>query len=65
MTIDAAAPAVAPTLATAWVMDGRNVKSEAPVLRSRAFQLTIEEPRVAPDVVTGMISYLSFYVMSQ
>ena len=28
------------------------------MVRSRAFQLTAEEARAAPDVVTGMISYL-------
>ena len=61
--IAAAAPTVAPTSAKARVMDGRKVKSEAPVVRSRAFQLTAEEARAAPDVVTGMILSLYFIFM--
>ena len=41
----------------------RQGKAEAPVVRSRAFQLTTEEARAAPDVVTGMILSLRFIYM--
>ena len=57
-------PAVTLTPTTARVMDGRKVMSEAPVVRSQAFQFTDGEARAAPDVVTGMISSrkLLYYV---
>ena len=47
---------MAPTPATLRIMDGRQGKTEAPVLRIRAFQLTIDEVCAAPHVVTGMFS---------
>ena len=57
-TATTAAPAAAPTPATMRVTDGQKAKVEAPVVRSRTFQLTAEEARAAPDVVTGMVSSL-------
>ena len=33
------------------------------MVRSQAFQLTAEEARVAPDVVTGMISYPYAFIL--
>ena len=44
----------APALATLQIVDDRHGKEDVPVLRSNAFQLTAEEARVAPDVVTNM-----------
>ena len=40
----------------------RPVKAEAPKARGRAFQLTAEEVRAAPDVVAGMYSLFIFYL---
>ena len=59
------APVKAPAPATLRITDGRQGKAEAPVVRSRAFQLTTEEARAAPDVVTGMIPslYLIFMML--
>ena len=57
------APVKAPAPATLRITDGRQGKAEAPVVRSRAFQLTTEEARAAPDVVTGMILSLYFIFM--
>lgn len=36
------------------ITDGRWGKAEAPVVTSRAFQLTTYQVRAAPDVVTSM-----------
>lgn len=44
------------------IIDGRQGKAEAPVFRSRAFQLMVEEARVTPDVVTGTYHLSTFYV---
>ena len=52
----ASAPVKAPAPATLRITDGRQGKAEAPVVRIRVFELTTEEARAAPDVVTGMIS---------
>ena len=40
--------------AAARVTESRPVKAETPRARGRAFQLTAEEVRAAPDVVAGM-----------
>ena len=40
---------------TARATETRPVKAEAPRARGRAFQLTAEEVRAAPDVVAGML----------
>ena len=37
------------------------MKAEAPKARGRAFQLTAEEVRVAPDVVAGMYSFVFYF----
>ena len=63
-----AVPAAAQVTATARVIDGRKVKEDVPVVQSRAFQLTAEEARAAPDVVTGMIlslgvTYMMFVIL--
>ena len=44
----------APVPATMRITDGRPVKAETPAVKIRAFQLTMEEARAAPDVVTSM-----------
>ena len=43
----------APAPATLRITDGRSVKADAPTMKSRAFQLTIEEAQAAPEVVAG------------
>ena len=45
----------------ARVTEVRPVKAKAPKARGRAFQLTAEEVRTAPDVVAGM--YFSFHLL--
>ena len=50
----------APAPATLRITDGRQGRAEAPVAKSRAFQMIAEEARATPDVVTGM--YLPFYL---
>ena len=45
---------VTPTPTTLRIIDGRQGKAEARVVKSRAFQMTIDEARATPDVVTGM-----------
>lgn len=42
------------TPVTLTITDGCQGQAEAPVVRSRAFQLTAEEDRAAPYVVTNM-----------
>ena len=37
------------------------MKAEAPRARGRAFQLTAEEVRAAPDVVAGMYFFMFFF----
>ena len=51
-----AAPVAVPTPGTLRIIDGRQGKTDVPVVRIRAFQLTTEEALVTPDVLTGMIS---------
>ncbi|XP_052621371.1 uncharacterized protein LOC122195016 [Lactuca sativa] len=41
--------------------ESRPVKAEAPRARGRAFQLTAEEVRAAPDVVAGMYSFMYLF----
>lgn len=45
--------------------DGQQRKTDTPVIRIRAFQLTDKEACIEPDVVTGMFSspLLLFYVI--
>lgn len=57
------APVKPPAPATLRLTDSRQGKAEATLVRSRAFQLTTEEARAAPDVVMGMILTLSFIYM--
>lgn len=47
-----------PSLATLRITDGCQGKNEAPMVKSIVFQLTTEEGRVVPNVVTNMYSYL-------
>ncbi|XP_052624820.1 uncharacterized protein LOC128132335 [Lactuca sativa] len=47
---------VAPAPATLRITDGRQGRAEAPVAKSRVFQMTTEEVRATPDVVTGSFS---------
>ena len=44
----------APAPATLRIIDGRQGMAEAPVVRSRAFYLTVDEAHATPNVVTGM-----------
>lgn len=48
-------------LSTLRIIDGCQGKADAPVVKSMAFQLTTEEARTAPDVVTSMYLYHLFY----
>lgn len=48
--------ALAPT--TLRITDGRQGRAEARKARDRSFQLTAEEARAMPDVVTSMISFI-------
>ena len=41
--------------------ESRPVKAEAPRAPGRAFQLTTEEVRAAPDVVAGMYSFVYLF----
>ena len=50
---------VAPAPTTLHVTEGCQGKADVHVVRSRAFQLTAEEARVALDLVTGMSLLLS------
>ena len=45
---------MAPAPTTLRIKDSRQGKAEAPIVRSRTFQLTVEEARPTPDVVKGM-----------
>ena len=45
---------MAPAPATLRITDGRQGQADASVAKSRAFQLTAEEARAAPDVATSM-----------
>ena len=53
---------MAPTPATLRITEGRQGKSDAPMVRSRAFQLTSKEVRASPDVVTVMFLLPSFFL---
>ena len=53
-SLAAAGKVSAPAPATLRITDGRQGRVETPVAKSRAFQLTAEEARATPDVVTGM-----------
>ena len=48
----------APVPTTLRIADGRQGGVETPVAKSRAFQMTTEEARATPDVVTGMYFFL-------
>lgn len=48
--------ASAPT--TLWIMDGRQERYEELQAKGRAYQLTVEEPKVALDIVTGMCLFI-------
>ena len=49
----------APAPATLRITDGRPSKADILAVKSRAFQLTTEEARAAPDVVAGMCLFFS------
>ena len=44
---------VVPALATISIIDGHPAKADTPAVKSRPFQLTTEEARVAPNIVVG------------
>lgn len=47
-------PVLVAAPSTRWITDGHHGRADAPTAKSRAFLLTVEEVRVAPNVVTGM-----------
>ena len=49
--------------ATMRINDDCPFKVEAPTVKSRAFQLTVEEARATPDVVTGMWSIYVLFIL--
>lgn len=51
----------APALATLRIIDGREGREEAIVMRSRVFQLQADEARVQSEDVAGMYHNLSFH----
>ena len=53
----AAKPAQGSAPATVRIGDGRPVKMEPPKAQGRAFQLTAEEAKAAPDVVASMFLF--------
>lgn len=52
--LHAASPVHAPTPTTLWITNGIQGMAKAPNARVHAFEMTAEEARAAPDVVTGM-----------
>ena len=52
---------MAPAPTPLRIIDGRQVKAEVHVVKSREFQLTTEEARAVPDLVAGMSLYLIYY----
>ena len=52
---------VGPTPAPLRITSGLHGKAEAPLVKSRAFQLATDEACAAPDVVTSMCFNLIFY----
>lgn len=48
----------APTHTNLHIRDGRQGKAKSPKASGRAFQLTIEEAKATPDVVTGMCLFI-------
>ncbi|KAL7608806.1 hypothetical protein Lser_V15G12358 [Lactuca serriola] len=61
----AAGQVAAPDPATLRITDGHQGRVEAPTARSRAFQLTAEDAREAPDVVMGsfLVNGISALIM--
>lgn len=53
-----------PTPSPLRITESREDKTESPILRILAFQLTTEEARSALDVVTGMFSLLYLLLFS-
>ncbi|KAL7585806.1 uncharacterized protein LOC111885411 [Lactuca sativa] len=65
LSLAAAGPVSAPAFATLRNTDRRLGREDAPTAKSRAFQLTVEEARAAPDVVSGsfLVSGISALVL--
>ena len=54
----------APAPATLRITDGCQGRAEATIVRSKAFQLTAEEARAAPDVVISMHSlFITLFIL--
>ncbi|XP_023731847.1 uncharacterized protein LOC111879616 [Lactuca sativa] len=53
LSLAAVGKVTALTPATLRITDGRQCRAEAPVMKSRAFQLTTKEARATPDVFIG------------
>ena len=58
MSLAAAVPVLVPALVTLRIIDGRQGRAETLSARVRAFHLTTEEARTAPNVVTGMFQFI-------
>ena len=58
-----AKPAQALVPATLRITDGRQRRVEPPRARVRAFQLTAEEARVVPNVVTDMFLFIVLLII--
>ena len=58
--LETAGPVVAPAPAMLRITNGCQGKGDAPVVKSRAFQLTAEEDCMAPDVEMGMYLLLIY-----
>lgn len=56
-------PAQVPTLATLRTTDGSQGRADPPRARVRAFQLTAEEARATPNVVSGMFLSLILLII--
>ena len=60
-----AGPVSAPAPVTLQITDGRQVRADAPVSKSMAFQLTTKEARAAPNVVMGMyLLLISLFILN-
>lgn len=51
----------APTPTIIWINDGYLGRAEIPKTTCCTFQLTVEEARATPDVLTNMYSFIIIY----
>ena len=61
----AAGPVSAPAPATLQITNGRQGRADVCVAKGKAFQLTAEEARASPHVVTGMyLLLISLFILN-